>query len=201
MRRNAADILFVYHYTHRPVVPFFPSSPLRFPLPSSSLSLSLAGSPALAPCLPPPSSLRATILLFSSPSSLSPVATSLSLSLSLPRLPPARHARPCIYFILLLNKPLSSCHPRADMRLYTRLRARAHAAHPRQTQSLHLTRGSAYATRALDMKNIFSPAAATPSPSSSPFSRSPCIIPLHVFRALSEHRAWALIATLKGIPS
>lgn len=63
---------------------------------------------------------------------------------------------------------------------------RTHGIHVKH--SLHLTRGSAYAT-VPDTKNIFS----------LPSSHSRYHSPFHVSRALSESLRWALIATLKGI--
>lgn len=105
MRRNAADILFVYHYTHRPVVPFLPSvsylsSPsvlLFFPAPSSH------SSPLVFPTL---------LVLSFSPPSPSPLLLPVT---------------SCIYFILLLNKPLPVIL--APTCVFTRTRD------PRQTQS------------------------------------------------------------------
>lgn len=114
MRRNAADILFVYHYTHRP-----PSSLSSYRPPASLLLVSLAGPSSLSPRLSLVLSLRFSFscpplpLLFPPPSPLPPLL-------------PA--ARICIYFILLLNKPLPvilAAH--ASLRAYIR--------DPRQTQS------------------------------------------------------------------
>lgn len=121
-----------------PVVPFFPPSPpslLLFLHPSSSL-------PRRGPSsLPSP-------LIFPTLSSFS--CSPLFLRLSLPPSTSARseapsasrhaRARACIYFILLLNKPLPVTHPRVNMRLYT------YTVDSRQTQSLPLDAGSAYAT-------------------------------------------------------
>lgn len=98
MRRNAADILFVYHYTHRVRRPFLPS--VSSPSPFSSLSPApLIGPSSLS------SPLVFHVLLF-------------SLSLSPPL---ASHRAVCIYFILLLNKPLflSSSRQHASLHVHT----------------------------------------------------------------------------------
>lgn len=102
MRRNAADILFVYHYTHRVRRPFLPS------VSSSSLSPApLIGTSSLS------SPLVFLVLLF-------------SLSLPATRFP---SRRVCIYFILLLNKPLFLSSSRQHASLHV------HTWDPRQTQS------------------------------------------------------------------
>lgn len=131
MRRNAADILFVYHYTHRVRRPFLPS--VSTTSPSHLVPFSRPLSSVL---LPFPRLSVSSVLLFS------PV----SLSLSPP--PASRRVAVCIYFILLLNKPLflSSSRQHASLHVHTAI----HVKH-----SLHLTRGSAYAT-VPDTKNIFS---------------------------------------------
>lgn len=119
-------IFYLYIITHRPVVPFFPPSPPSVPrLPRSPFL------PALAPYLDGPSSLSSP-LIFPTLSSFSCSPLFLRLSPSvLPRSlgPPCFPSRACIYFILLLNKPLPVTHPRANMRLYT------HTGDSRQTQS------------------------------------------------------------------
>lgn len=87
MRRNAADILFVYHYTHRPIVPFLPSVSISF---SSCPLSSLSPSPHrfFFPFLVSRFSYTRSAPVSPSPSPLLLPVTS------------------CIYFILLLNKPL-----------------------------------------------------------------------------------------------
>lgn len=88
MRRNAADILFVYHYIHRPVVPFLPSvSTLSSSCPLSSFS---------------PSPRRSFFPFLVSRFSYTPRSLVLPPVSSSPLLP----VTSCIYFILLLNKPL-----------------------------------------------------------------------------------------------
>lgn len=97
MRRNAADILFVYHYTHRP-----PSSLSSYLVPSRFLLVSLVAGPSSlsSPLVFPP----LLVLLFSSP----------------PAFPPCCPSRIRIYFILLLNKPLPVIlAPHASLHVYT----------------------------------------------------------------------------------
>lgn len=101
--------------------------------------------------------------------------------LLLPFLPPVRRAYMYLFYFII--KQTSSCHPRATC-VFTRIYG-IHVKH-----SLHLTRGSAYAT-VPDTKNIFS----LLSPSRSEY-RSPFTCSERYLRALG-----ALIATLKGIPS
>lgn len=119
MRRNAADILFVYHYTHRPVVPFLPSVSASLP-PSPSCPL-----PSLSP-FPH----RSFFPFLASRFSYAPRSLVLPLSPlppSLVPLSPLLPVTPCIYFILLLNKPLPVIL--APTCVFTRTRD------PRQTQS------------------------------------------------------------------
>lgn len=145
MRRNAADILFVYHYTHRPPSSLSSYRPLSLPL---------------VPFLAGPSSLS------------SPLPFSLRFSFScsppppLPFLPAARRAYMYLFYFII--KQTSSCHPRANMRLYTYIRD------PRQTQS-PLDARIGLRDRSRHEKHFFS---ILPS-----FRVS---FPLHVFRALSE---------------
>lgn len=137
MRRNAADILFVYHYTHRPF------RTLRFS--TSSLSLSLVPFSFPAPVLLPfprfSFFLRSSCPLVLPPTSL---PSSPSSSSSAPLFP----VTSCIYFILLLNKPLPVIL--APTCVFTRTRD------PRQTQSPLDARIGLRAT-VPDTKNIFSP--------------------------------------------
>lgn len=113
MRRNAADILFVYHYIspRRP----FPTLGLHFVSLLSPLSLSsLSPSPRAGP------SSLSSFLVF-------PTLLVLSFSPCLPFPAPLLPVTSCIYFILLLNKPLPVIL--APTCVFTRTRD------PRQTQS------------------------------------------------------------------
>jgi hypothetical protein len=94
-----------------------------------------------------------------------------------------------LYLFYFIIKQTSSCHPRADTRLYTRPRPRRiHVKH-----SLHLTRGSAYRT---DTKNIFP--LRCPSSSCYPGIVLPSRVPEPCY---PSSRGRPLIASLKGIPS
>lgn len=156
MRRNAADILFVYHYTHRVRRPFLPS--VSSPSPFSSLSpVPLIGPSSLS------SPLVFLVLLF-------------SLSLCTTRF---ASRRVYLFYFIIKQTPLPVIL--APTCVFTR----THGIHVKH--SLHLTRGSAYAT-VPDTKNIFS------LPSSHSRYHSPFTYP-----ALSERLRWVLIVTLKGI--
>lgn len=142
MRRNAADILFVYHYTHRPPSSLSSNRPLSVP----SL-VSLAG----------PSSLSLASRFLSASRSL----VLLSRCLSSP--PPVAH----MYLFYFIIKQTSSCHPRANMRLYTYIRD------PRQTQS-PLDARIGLRDRSRHEKHFFSTLSLVPS--IIPPSRVPSVI-------------------------